>query len=74
MQPDSMSQEFRKLKKKLISIKEKRFEKRPFLYLDIISWLDSKIQNTTFQKVLMEQRKRRLTEKIEVINKKNSKR
>ena len=65
MQPDSMSQEFRKLKTKLIMIKEKRFEKRPFLYLDIISWLDSKIQNTTFQNILMSQREERLIDKNE---------
>jgi len=35
--------EFKKLKNKLIIIERKPYEKRPFLYLDIISWLESKI-------------------------------
>lgn len=39
--------EFIKLRDSLIDIENDRFEKRPFLYLDIISWLDSKINQVT---------------------------
>lgn len=39
--------EFKKLRMKLLDIETERFEKRPFLYIDIISWLDSKINNVS---------------------------
>lgn len=41
--------EFRKLRSKLIVFKDHPYERRPFLYLDIISWLDSKINGTRIQ-------------------------
>ncbi|MBT8232135.1 MAG: hypothetical protein HKO66_12710 [Saprospiraceae bacterium] len=44
--------EFKLLKKKLEEIETEPFEKRPFLYLDIISWLDSKINKTTMVKAI----------------------
>jgi len=56
MQTKNMGHEFLKLKNKLITLKSKRFEKRPFLYLDIIAWLDTKINNQTFQEVLLKNR------------------
>ena len=56
MIPENMNQEFLQLKDKLIQIKQKRFEKRPFLYLDIISWLDTKIEKKSFQEVLLEKK------------------
>lgn len=62
MKPSSMNREFKRLKTKLMAIKVKRFEKRPFLYLDIISWLDTKIENKTFQEILLLQREGRLIE------------
>ena len=36
--------EFVKLKNELSEIEQTQFERRPFLYLDIISWLESKIE------------------------------
>jgi len=60
MKPENMSREFSKLKIKLIGIKHKRFEKRPFLYLDIISWLDTKITKQSFQEVLLQNRAERI--------------
>ena len=41
--------EFIILKEKLILLENKPFEKRPFLYLDIISWLEAKINKTTIK-------------------------
>lgn len=49
---------FQSLKDKLIRIEKKPFEKRPFLYLDIISWLESKINQTTIK----EEIQRKLTQ------------
>ena len=46
--------EFKKLRAKLIQFQDDPYEKRPFLYLDIISWLDSKIDGKTMQEVIKE--------------------
>jgi len=47
-----INSEFLKLKAKLESIEKKRFEKRPFLYLDIVSWLESKIEGISMREVI----------------------
>ncbi|MCT4638781.1 MAG: hypothetical protein N4A72_13860 [Bacteroidales bacterium] len=36
----------------LKKLQQDRFEKRPFLYLDFVSWLESKIQNCTVEEVI----------------------
>lgn len=43
---------FEDLLKKLIVLTQDKFEKRPFLYLDIISWLEAKINKTTVQEIV----------------------
>jgi len=45
MLESQLKSEFIALKDKLESIEDEKYERRPFLYLDIISWLDSKIHN-----------------------------
>jgi hypothetical protein len=63
MKAVQLKQEFKDLKEKLVKIEEKEFERRPFLYLDIISWLESKIEQKTVQEVVREKfikRKKRL--------------
>ncbi|MEM1328450.1 MAG: hypothetical protein AAGI23_21020 [Bacteroidota bacterium] len=64
MRPDQLKQEFVDLKGRLEKAKEKAFERRPFLYLDIISWLESKIEQKTVQEVVraqfLERQKREL--------------
>ncbi|MCB2375970.1 hypothetical protein LGH70_00140 [Hymenobacter sp. BT635] len=57
--PDELKTAFSQLKEKLISIAADPFERRPFLYLDIISWLESKIENVPVQEV-MQRKFRRL--------------
>lgn len=47
MDKSTILEEFKKLREKLVAIETERFEKRPFLYLDIISWLDSKINGVS---------------------------
>ncbi len=42
---------FRKLYEKLLPYESLPYEKRPFLYLDLISWLESKIKGVTVQDV-----------------------
>jgi tetratricopeptide (TPR) repeat protein len=52
MQASKMNEEFILLKDRLIEVEREEFEKRPFLYLDIISWLESKIQNKSMKEII----------------------
>lgn len=52
MFPTDMRQEFTLLRDKMVAIKDKPYERRPFLYLDIISWLESKIRKVQLVEVL----------------------
>ncbi|MEP7108918.1 MAG: hypothetical protein ABI760_13075 [Ferruginibacter sp.] len=45
--------ELEKLLVKLKSLQNNRFETRAFMYLDIISWLESKLENIPVQEVMM---------------------
>jgi hypothetical protein len=49
IQKSEVKNEFKKLKNKLVVFRNIEYEKRPFLYLDIIAWLDSKINGTRIQ-------------------------
>ncbi|WP_192820274.1 hypothetical protein [Rufibacter sp. LB8] len=50
--PHQVRDAFAELKERLIAISENPFERRPFLYLDIISWLESKIENVPVQEIM----------------------
>ena len=52
MNPDTVRQEFSNLKERLKEIAEDPYERRAFLYLDIISWLESKIENVPVETVI----------------------
>ncbi|MFT6865249.1 MAG: hypothetical protein ACJA08_000066 [Cyclobacteriaceae bacterium] len=41
----SLLDRFVSLRTKMIALSESKYDKRPFVYFDIISWLDSKIEN-----------------------------
>jgi hypothetical protein len=58
MKPDELDKSFKILRSKLVKLAQMQYEKRPFLYLDIISWLESKIIGTTVQDVVQEKFKR----------------
>ena len=49
---DQIQDEFEVLKVKLESLKKEKYEQRPFLYLDIISWLDSKVHDVPVQDII----------------------
>ncbi|MDH5474519.1 MAG: hypothetical protein OEX22_02390 [Cyclobacteriaceae bacterium] len=51
---NDLKQEFKALRDRLKVCREDVYESRPFLYLDIISWLESKINNITVQEVIRE--------------------
>lgn len=54
MQKKELKQQFLELKNKLEKLLKHPFEKRPFLYLDIISWLESKIENRLVQDIIQD--------------------
>lgn len=54
MTPNLVKKEFISLKKNLEQVKTLPYEQRPFLYLDIISWLESKIQGRKLEQIIME--------------------
>jgi hypothetical protein len=54
MDDTSVKKEFIKLRTNLIKLQQDPYEKRAFLYLDIISWLTCKIENRSIQDVMRE--------------------
>jgi hypothetical protein len=52
IQPAGLRREFRLLLERLTPLQSDPFERRPFLYLDIISWLESKLEGRTIQSVI----------------------
>lgn len=54
--------ELEKLLVKLKKVEHNRFETRAFVYLDIVSWLESKLENVPVQDVIRKKFKRKRTE------------
>ncbi|WP_276495662.1 hypothetical protein [Pontibacter litorisediminis] len=54
IKPLDLKSAFVALKEKLLQISDNPLYRRPFLYLDIISWLDSKITNQSVQQVMQQ--------------------
>jgi hypothetical protein len=60
MNTNELLRAFKNLHTKLVKLSLLPFEKRPFLYLDIISWLESKIENKKVQDVIQSKFKKEL--------------
>jgi hypothetical protein len=54
LSPDKLRPEFEKLLDRLQKYEKNRFETRASMYLDIISWLESKIRQVPVQDVIRE--------------------
>ncbi len=54
LQPSDLKKAFIALHQKLERLRTEPYEKRPFLYLDITSWLESKIEQRPVQDVIRE--------------------
>ena len=52
--PSDLKQAFRKLHASLKNFENDPYEKRSFLYLDILSWLESKIENRSIGEIIRE--------------------
>jgi tetratricopeptide (TPR) repeat protein len=55
--PSDIKKEFIKVKERFIELEKSTYEKRAFLYLDIISWLESKIENRKISDIIKEKAK-----------------
>lgn len=62
MMAPAMKEEFQKLRKQLLKHEQDPFERRPFLYLDIISWLEAKIEDRSVQEVVQDKFAKRKAE------------
>jgi len=56
---------FLELREKLVQYEDHSYEKRAFLYLDIISWLESKIEGRPVQEIIKEKFNSRKKESLE---------
>ncbi len=56
--PHQLKDEFQKLHQRLLQFENHPYEKRAFLYLDIISWLESKINNKPVSSIIQEKAKK----------------
>ena len=52
LNPQELKGAFIRLKDQLTTIAANPFERRPFMYLDIISWLESKIENRPVEEIM----------------------
>jgi hypothetical protein len=55
--PTDIKKEFVKMRARFIELEKNKYEKRAFLYLDIISWLESKIENRQISAIIKEKAK-----------------
>jgi hypothetical protein len=55
--PTDLHQEFQKLHTQLKKYEDHPYEKRAFLYLDIISWLESHLENKPVSQIIREKAK-----------------
>jgi hypothetical protein len=60
MDEASLKQEFIRLKSALLALKQNQFNSKAFVYFDIISWLESKIESRPVQEVIKEKVKNKL--------------
>ncbi len=61
--PHEVKGEFTKLHKKLKEFEDDPYQSRAFLYLDIISWLESKIENRPIGEIIRDKFQKNLAEK-----------
>lgn len=57
---------FKKLRTQLLSLTNKPYEKRAFIYFDIISWLESKIEKRSTQEVIRDKANKKIKAQLPV--------
>lgn len=59
--PSEVTKSFKQLLSRLKKLSESKFEQRPFMYLDIIAWLESKIDKKSIEQIAQEKFRQELT-------------
>ena len=57
--------QFQSLRNRLLTLVDNPYEKRAFIYFDIISWLESKIQGRKVGEIIKEKVQSRISEPIQ---------
>lgn len=57
MTDEELTEHFNKLRARLVPLSENKYERRAFIYFDIISWLESKIENKPVKDVIRDKAK-----------------
>ena len=57
---DQLIDAFKELREQLLPLNDKFYERRPFIYFDIISYLESKIDNRDVQEVIKEKTQKKI--------------
>ena len=61
---DQLTDAFKDLREQLIPLNDKFYERRSFIYFDIVSWLESKIENRKIQEIIKEKVQRKINNNI----------
>lgn len=61
---DQLIDAFKDLREQLLPLNDKFYDRRPFIYFDIISWLESKIENRDIQEIIREKAQRKISNNI----------
>ncbi|HAF29368.1 MAG TPA: hypothetical protein DCG75_10015 [Bacteroidales bacterium] len=61
---DQLIDAFKDLREQLLPLNDKFYERRPFIYFDIISWLESKIENRDTQEVIREKALKKISNNV----------
>lgn len=56
----NLKKQFLALKNQMLLLEKNKYEKRAFMYFDIISWLESKVENRTVQEIIKEKAKKKI--------------
>lgn len=56
----NLKRQFVELKMQLLRLEKNKYEKRAFMYFDIISWLESKIDKRSVQEIIQEKAKKKI--------------
>jgi hypothetical protein len=68
MTDEELITRFKRLRQNLIPLTENQYEKRSFIYFDIISWLEAKIENRIVKDIISEKAMRRESESMATLN------
>ncbi|MCD4834468.1 MAG: hypothetical protein K8R31_11775 [Bacteroidales bacterium] len=61
---DQLIDAFKDLREQLLPLNDKFYDRRPFIYFDIISWLESKIENRDIQEIIREKALKKISNNV----------